>query len=48
MPRKRNFTYKEGFKRQKAVKIHFKAFLLLVEKWLANHQIHKLKFCAIR
>ena len=33
--------YQEGFKRKTAAKIHFKAFLLSVDKYLANHQIHK-------
>ena len=41
MPRKVKVAYKEGFKRKTAAKIHFKAFLLSVDKWLANRQIHK-------
>ena len=41
MPRKVKVAYKEGFKRKTAAKIHFKAFLPSVDKWLANRQIHK-------
>ena len=41
MPKKAKVTYKEGFKRKTAAKFHFKAFLLSVDKWLANRQIYK-------
>ena len=44
MPRKGKVTYIEGFKRNTAAKIHFKAFLPSVDKWLANRQSIKV-FC---